>query len=194
MTGLFIIFSAPTHFLGDGYTHLDNIASDTGAFIKWSEQGITWILLSVQSFIGPRNAENALTAFRIISILSGIITIWVFYLIAGIVGDNNLKRFLIFATLTFSAVILLFFGYVESYPILWIGLSFFLYFGLKYIKYNSGLWWVFLFLLFDIFIHLQSFILVPAFIYLLFCRGHGFSIYNRIKVWIIGIGLLALVA
>ena len=130
MTVLFIVFAAPTHFLGDGYSLLSNIGSDTGTFIKWSEQGVTWILLGVQSLIGPKNIDNALTAFRIISVFSGIITIWMFFLIAEIAGSNNLKRFLIFFILTFSAVALMFFGYVESYPILWIGFSAFLYFCL----------------------------------------------------------------
>ncbi len=190
MTALFIIFAAPTHFLGDGYPLLNNIASDTGTFIKWSERGVSWILLGVQSLIGPKNIDNALTAFRIISVASGIITIWIFFLIAEIAGSNDIKRFLIFIILTFSAVALLFFGYVESYPILWIGFSAFLYFSLKYMKTGQGLWWAFLFLLFDIFIHLQSFVLVPAFIYLLLCRGYGRNIYNHYKTWFIGSGII----
>ena len=190
MTALFIIFAAPTHFLGDGYPLLNNIASDTGTFIKWSEQGVTWILLGVQSLIGPKNIDNALTAFRIISVVSGIVTIWMFYLIAEITGSNNLKRFLIFSFLTFSSVMLLFFGYVESYPILWVGFSAFLYFSLKYIKNGFGIGWALLFLLFDIFIHLQSFVLVPAFIYLLLCRGKGLNIYNRFKTLFIGLAII----
>jgi len=190
MTALFIIFTAPTHFLGDGYPLLNNIASDTGTFIKWSEQGVTWILLGVQALIGPKNIENALTAFRIISVVSGIISIWMFFLIAETAGKDNLKRFLIFITLLFSSVALLFFGYVESYPILWIGFTAFLYFCLEYLKNGHGIWWALLFLLFSIFIHLQSLVLVPAFIYLLFCRGEGLKIFNRFKTMFIGLTII----
>ncbi len=190
MTALFIIFAAPTHFLGDGYPLLNNIASDTGTFIKWSEQGVTWILLGVQSLLGPKNINNALIAFRIISIVSGVITIWMFFLIAEIAGDNNLKRLLIFAISIFSAVMLLFFGYVESYPILWIGFTAFLYFCLKYIKSGQGLWLALIFLAFSVFIHLQSLVLIPAFIYLLFSRGYGLVIYNRFKTALIGTALI----
>ncbi|MCP4761597.1 MAG: hypothetical protein GY870_07435, partial [archaeon] len=190
MTSLFILFAAPTHFLGDGYSLLSNIGSDTGTFIKWSEQGVTWILLGVQSLIGPKNIKNALTAFQIISVMSGIITIWMFFLIAEIAGNNYIKRFLIFAVLTFSGVALLFFGYVESYSILWIGFSAFLYFSLKYIKDSKGIWWALLFLLFDIFIHLQSIVLIPAFIYLLLCRGAGLNIYKRYMTAFIGAAII----
>ncbi len=183
---LFIVFAAPTHFLGDGYSLLSNIASETGTFIKWSEQGITWILLATQSLIGPKNIGNALKAFQIISVLSGIITLWMFFKIAAVASDTPFKRFLIFAALTSSPIVLMFFGYVESYPILWVGFSAFLYFSLKYIKTGTGLPGALLFLLFGIFIHLQMFVLIPAFIYLLFCRGKGYEFYLRHRAWFIG--------
>ena len=181
MTVLFIIFAAPTHFLGDGYALLHNVASETGSFIKWSERGVTMILLGIQSLVGPKNAENALLAFRIVSVVSGIISIWMFILIAGIMTKSPVRRLLVFAAMFFSAVLLLFFGYVESYPLLWISFTGFIYFSLRYIKEGVGLLWIVIFLLFGIFIHLQMLTMMPAFVFLLLCRGRGLEIYKKHK-------------
>ncbi|UCD94930.1 MAG: hypothetical protein JSU69_02450, partial [Candidatus Zixiibacteriota bacterium] len=40
----FVVFTAPTHFLGDGYTLLGNLASGSGTIYKWSEKATTALM------------------------------------------------------------------------------------------------------------------------------------------------------
>jgi tetratricopeptide (TPR) repeat protein len=184
---LFIVFSARTHFLGDGYSVLANITSESGTFIKWSEKGITFILLAIQSLLGAKSEATALLAFQIVSYISGVITIWFYFLIAGIISENRIVRLMAFMAMFFSGNLLLFFGYVENYPLAWVGLTGFVYFGLKYIKSNGHILWPVLFAFFAILIHLQMALILPALITLFFMRGRGQEIYHRYKIliWII---------
>ena len=187
MGALFVLFPMPTHFLGDGYTVLANLASLSGTFVKWSEKGITLVLMGIQFLLGPKNQHTALWAFRLVSILSGIISIWFFFLTAGIIGEDRLKKYLAFAALFFSGALLLFFGYVENYPAIWVALSGFVYFGLRYLKARKGIIWALVFLALGIFIHLEMGIFIPALIFLIFSQGRGRKLYERFKViiWLI---------
>jgi tetratricopeptide (TPR) repeat protein len=187
---LFIIFRAPTHFGGDGYQYLANIGSPSGTFIKWSEIAITRLLLTVQSLIGPRSQQTALAAFQIVSVFSGMITVWFFFLISEITVENKTGRIIIFFTSLFSGAALLFFGYVENYPMLWIGLTGFTYFGLKYIKTDSGFMIAGLFLAFGITIHFLMAVFIPAYIYLIFCKGKMRAIYARLRPLFLGGGAI----
>jgi tetratricopeptide (TPR) repeat protein len=186
MVGLFLLFPRPTHFLGDGYTILANLASPSGTFVKWSEKGITFVLLLIQSLIGAKGESSALWAFRIVSVVSGMIAVWFFLLIAEIISEDKIKRFLAFLVSFASGVLLLFFGYVENYPLVWIGLTGFVYFGLRWLKRGDGLLWALLFLVLGLLTHLETALFFPAIIYLFFTTGYGAKIYRNHKwpVWI----------
>ena len=181
MAGLFMTFATPTHFLGDGYTALSNVASESGTFFKWTEIGATQALFKFKNILGITGEPGALIAFRILSYVSGVIAIWFFFKLSEIISNDRIKRLLVFMTCLFSSTLLLFFGYVENYPLLWVGLAGFIYFGLRYNIIGKGLIWSLLFLAFGIFIHLQMAVLIPAFIFLLFSRGLGYSIYTRYR-------------
>ena len=191
---LFVFLAAPTHFLGDGYTLLNNLASEQGTFYKWSEKGITFILTGIQAAFGGRNEQTALTAFRIVSVFSGIVSIWFFFQIASVLFEDGFKRMILFILSLFSASLLLFFGYVENYPLLYAVFTGFTYFSLSYLKTGNGLIWCFLSLIIGLFLHLQFAVLVPAFIYLVLSRGAGHKIYGQYKPYIWGLFGAAFIA
>ena len=190
---LFILFPMKTHFLGDGYAVLANVGSESGSFVKWSEKGITLILLGIQSLFGPKNQETALMAFRIVSTVAGMVTIWFFFLISEILSEEKTKRLLAFAISFLSGALLLFFGYVENYPLIWVGLIGFIYFGMRFLKKDRGLVLAGIFLVFGLFIHLQMAIFIPAFVYLTFCKGKGLSIFHRFKPYFLGLGAILVI-
>jgi len=184
---LFIIFAAPTHFLGDGYALIGNLGSESGTFYKWSEQWITLLLTKIQLIFGTKSAQSARSAFQAVSIFSGLVSVWFYFMIADIITEDKIKKLLTFALLYVSTISLLFFGYVENYPLLWIPLSGFIYYGLRRTKSGKGLIPAGLFLLIGVAIHLKMAVFFPAFIFLVFCGGKGLDIYRRFKVllWII---------
>ncbi len=190
LSAFFIIFAAPTHFLGDGYTALSNLASDSGTVLRWSEKGITLLHSIVQSLLGPKNKQTSLLTFQIMAIFSEVISIWFFFLIAEFLSDNKSKRVLIFFTSVLSGILLLFFGYVENYPLIWIALTGFVYFGLRYMTSGRSLAGGLFFLVLGIFIHLQMSILIPAFVFLIFCRGRGLAVYRQYRALLISLAIV----
>nr|MBN2278451.1 hypothetical protein [candidate division Zixibacteria bacterium] len=192
---LFIIFRSPTHFLGDGYSSIGNLASDTGTFYKWSEMGVTHMVTFIQSFIGPKNGNTARLAFQILSFISGAVTIWFFFLISQIISNRNIVRLLTFTVICVSPILLLFFGYVEYYPPLWVIFSAFIYFSLYYLVHKKRLLFPLLLLIAGMFIHMQMGIFIGAYVFLLFSGERGGDIYRQFKksIWIaIGIVILIL--
>lgn len=192
---LFFLFPMPNHFLGDGYALLSNLASPRVSFAKWTEKGATMVLLAVQALLGGKNEATSLLAFRIVSAISGGVAIWFFFLVAEIISKDHWRRIWIFSASLFSGVMLLFFGYVENYPMLWIGLSGFIYFSLKYLVTGKGFWASSLFFLFGFFIHLKILVFLPAYIFVIIRRGKGRALYDRFKVifWIL-VGIAALIS
>jgi tetratricopeptide (TPR) repeat protein len=191
---IFALFRMPTHFLGDGYAIIGNLSSTTGSWIKWSEKGATLAIIGVRSVLGSPNEGNAILSFQIVSVVSGMVTVWLYVLISGVLSQDPVKRLLTFVTLLFSATILLFFGYVESYPILWPAVAAFLFFSLKYSIHGKGLVPALACLALAIALHLQALIYGPAVLFLLFSRGAGLRWFRRFRILLIGLSTMGIVA
>ncbi|HHI02695.1 MAG TPA: hypothetical protein ENL22_04165 [candidate division Zixibacteria bacterium] len=187
MATLFVVFTAPTHFLGDGYTVIKNLVSETGILVKWSEIGIIRLMWVIRELLGPPDEETSLLAFQIVSVVSGAITVYFIFLISRIASENSLKRFIIFVATFFSGLLLLFFGYAEYYPVVWVFMTGFIYFSLKFLKSGRDLLAAWLFLIIGIILHIQLAIFVPAIFYLTFSKGSGRIFYSRFKKPIWGI-------
>ncbi len=183
-TIFFILFLAPTHFLGDGYTWLNNLTGEQATVFKWSESGATTILSIIQCSLGAQNEQTSLLTFQIVSVISGAATILFYFGIAGVTSDDSTKRFLTFMSLLFSGTLLMFFGYVENYPILFPVISAFFFFALKYLKNGTGLISASIVLLLAIILHLQTAIFVPGLIYLYFCNPTGQKLFRKFKQYI----------
>ncbi|MCP4705526.1 MAG: hypothetical protein GY865_13075, partial [candidate division Zixibacteria bacterium] len=123
IASLFMIFAMPTHFLGDGYEVIRNVASDSGTFFKWSGSGIIILLRGLRKLIGGDNNQSAVAALQIVSYLSGIFSIWFYFKIAEHLSSDKTKRLLILLVSLFSGSLLLFFGYAENYPPLWVAMT-----------------------------------------------------------------------
>ncbi|UCD94887.1 MAG: hypothetical protein JSU69_02210, partial [Candidatus Zixiibacteriota bacterium] len=194
MAGLFAVFAAPTHFLGDGYTLIGNLASESGTFFKWSEKWITVLLQTIQSILGEKNAHTARLSFQIVSVFSGAISIWFLFSISEIISDNSDKRFLIFSAMFFAGTLLLFFGYVENYPALLACFIAYVFFSLRYIIRNSGFTLASIIFVVGCFIHLQMVIFLPAHLYLLMCKNRGLRFYQHFRKYLLLVGAAAIMA
>ena len=176
---LFVLFAMPTHFLGDGYSIINNLTSLSGRFYKLEEMSVTFLLTQIQRILGGPGEKTALAAFRIVSIFSGLSAIWFMFLISGRQAFADGKRLLTFASLLLSGTLLLFFGYVENYPLLWPAFAGFLYFTIRYLESGRGASLSAIFLLAGICLHFQMFIFIPAFVLALFLCGRGKIIYEK---------------
>ncbi len=205
MAIIFAIFVTPTHFLGDCYILIKNLSPATGMFFKWdevgifkwSEIGIAKFMIMVKSLVGGTDEEGALLAFRIVSIVSGLITIWFFFLIARLITKDKTKRVIIFASSFLSGLLLLFFGYAEYYHVVGAFFVASLYFFIKYFNQNRGIIAAWIILLIGIAFHMQLAIILPAALYASLSTGRGLLFYQRYKtlVWtLLIISILGVIA
>ena len=75
----------------------------------------------------------------------------------------------------------------HRYPLLWVGIAGFFYFGLRYINTGQGLWRALLFFVLGAFVHLYMFVFAPALVRLALSREIGKKLYTRFKIpfWIV---------
>jgi tetratricopeptide (TPR) repeat protein len=184
-TAAFITFVVPTHFFGDGYILLGNLGSASTILYKWTEIGALHFLVLIRSLLGPPGQWTALLTFQIISVLSGAITIWFLFLISQVASEDRTKRLLIFIGSLSSGILLLFFGYVEYYPMLWVFLTAYIYFSLRYLKGIGSLAPAFIFLMIGIGLHLMMAFFLPSLVYMWLSTGQAGRFYrqHRAFVW-----------
>lgn len=194
MTSLFVIFTAPTHFLGDGYRVIENLTLDSITIYKWTEMGAILLLRGFQDTFSSSYNESARLTFQIFSIISGAITIYFLFLISSIASENNIKRLLLFLSSFLSGILLLFFGYAEYYPIVWVCLTAIIYYSLKFQRSGKGLYFAWFFLLIGAFLHILMAVYIPALLYLTFTAGKGHNFYTRFKKLIISATVLIAVS
>lgn len=153
---LFLLFSVKTYFLGDGYTWLSVFEQKTGFIYKTTEPLSSYLVRTLQFLTGGYSKETALVAFQILSIASGGLYVFGANMIAKYISQNNNIRTLVLGLLLFSGAILLFFGYVEFYPMAWGFAMLYFGFAFKYFQTGRGLKRALLFYLLAVLMHLQA--------------------------------------
>ena len=159
---IFYIFRVQIHLLGDGYTWLANLGRDSGYIHKWAEPVSTYLIRFIQQFLGAGTEQTALEAFRILSIFSGGIFV---YNIIGIIDKLSPApqiRLIGLFTFLFSGTTLLFFGYVEFYPVTWAAASIFINLSLTYLMERRLLILTLLAFIATILMHVEAVFLLPG--------------------------------
>jgi len=165
-TVLFYIYRVHTYFLGDGYFLLNVFGLDRAYTNNWIEPGSILLIKSIQKILGGYNTQTALIAFQGISIGCGFIVLYNFISIIEKICNNAKTRIIALFTFCFSGVLLLFFGYVEYYPLLWASAVTFINLSLSFAR-EKKIFWVLIFIfLITILIHLQALYFLLGFIFL----------------------------
>jgi tetratricopeptide (TPR) repeat protein len=165
---LFSLFPAKTHFLGDGYTILSLYGSGEPYYLKWTEAGAILILRFVQVLLGGYTQETVTLALRNLSVFSGVIVVFNLSLISYYISKSSKSFFFALATLLFSGSLLLFFGYLEFYPLLWAFGTSFLFASIRYLSTGKGILVTLALYLATVGIHLQALYWLPGVAYLLY--------------------------
>lgn len=162
---IFAIGTVDLHFLGDGYTLLSLYGDPHNNFIRqWPEPLAVPLVRTLQALLG---VGATLRIFQSLSILSGIASVAAILTLAGELSEFGKTRFTIGATLLTSGAMLLFFGYVEYYPLAW---ALTLWYVVSCVRFFHGrtAWWLpCLLFFFAAGMHLQVLILLPGLTYLL---------------------------
>ncbi len=163
---VFYLFKVQTNLLGDGFTCIADFGRGKAYVHKWAEPGSIYLLRWVQAALGGYDHQSALTAFRILSFLSGGIFVLASLATIRRICTKNISRWATAATVFFSGGMLLFFGYVEFYPMVWAASAAFLFSGIRYVQEKKGLWFVLLASALAIAMHIEAIYFLPSVFYL----------------------------
>jgi Flp pilus assembly protein TadD len=163
---LFYLFRMQTHFLGDGYTILAIYSREAAPVPRWTEVGSMWLVGWVQSLVGGHSRHSTLVTFQILSIVSGGIVVYNCVDIVSKLCNGARMRLVGLVTLLFSGTILLYFGYVEYYFLLWAAGTTFFNLALRYFRDGKRFYTSLAAVALAIFLHLQALYLIGGVAYL----------------------------
>ncbi|MEW6050207.1 MAG: tetratricopeptide repeat protein [Candidatus Zixiibacteriota bacterium] len=152
----FYLFAMRTNFLGDGYVLLSVFGQGETHLEKWTETGAITVVHWLQSLFGEHTKMTALRTFRLLSFVSGAVVVYNLIDIAKRLSGRNGWRMVYLSILIFSSGLLLFFGYVELYPLLWATVTTFISLSLRYLERGRGLIFVLLLFALSSYLHLMT--------------------------------------
>ncbi len=168
----FYLFRATSYFDGDGYIALANLTEGTN-FIKFQDFGAMVAQISLYKFLGSGGEDTAVRVFQWISYLSGAAYLLIVTLAAHQMLRRAEDRLLFVLGMATGGYALMFFGYVENYPLLLVVVSLYLYVGILVIQRDLSPWYLVLTNLLTIFIHILGAVFLPSTLYLLFRGSHA---------------------
>ena len=127
---LFWLFRNATHLLGDGYVWAEHMQRDVvfnEPVTTWLYRGLFMLLNGVLSITVPPDTTAAA-----ISVVAGLVFLFFAAGTARLLGRTAEESALVLLALLSTGTMLLFFGYIESYPPLVAGVMAFIYFGARY--------------------------------------------------------------
>ncbi len=182
----FYIFPCETHFLGDGMLLLNRL--ETGALpSQYWNPGAYFVQDHIYSLFDVGGQETARLTFRIISWSSGLL-----FSLALLGASTRLfggwrERLLFTLGVLFGGYALLFFGYVENYPVLILCVGLFGLSGLLVTQGKLGCGWPIPPMVLGGLFHPFAVIMLPGCVYLL-CRKTALAerLRSASRIWRIG--------
>jgi tetratricopeptide (TPR) repeat protein len=162
---LFYVLRGGTHFLGDGYTLIANLAS-AHPNVKYRELGEELVHGWVYA-ITSGGDSGSLLAYQVISIASGIIFLAILISFVRFYFEKNIDRVLALLGLVSGGYVLMFFGYVENYSLLCVSIGIFTMTGMLIFSGRISRWWIVPALALVVLIHMIGAVFVPAALYTL---------------------------
>jgi len=165
---LFWFLRTKLYLLGDGYFKINALARGEIVPTEWLDGVVhVWfykLLLQISPNLDPS------FSYSLLSVFGGGIFVFMILCLSHTLGKTNFQKVLIFCILFSLGSIELFFGYVESYPLLLVTLTTFILFSILYLQEKTSIIFSFISLVLSIGIHVSAIAFVPAFFYLIFAK------------------------
>ncbi len=163
----FYLFRARTYFLGDGYTLLSLLSSESPLMMKYHEFGEILAHIWLKQLLGGDSHSAALASYQIISIGSGVILLTAISVFA-MKRFSRVKDGLVFVFgMTTCGFMLLYFGYVEQYSLFVLSVTVYVLVGVHTLEAKRYRWVLVPLQLITIFFHIFGVTLIPATIWAL---------------------------
>lgn len=156
----FWIFRVKTRLLGDGNLRVAEILD--GWKFSPTEPLDFYLHAQLSNFL----KLDPSTTYAILSCLGGVLFVFFILLLSDLMGEEGQKKLLVFSVLATLGANQLFFGYVESYTLMYVTSGGFVLFSLYYLKGKCGFLWPGLLFLLSVSLHLSAIFLLPSVLYL----------------------------
>ena len=166
---IFWIFRTKTHFLGDGYLRARDLAG--GVRYLPAEPLDYYLHFLAQKFLSPLWGGDPIKTYSILSCVAGGIFVFFAFLLADYLSKTAPGKCLIFIGLITLGGSQLFFGYVESYSLMYGGVLIYLLLSLYFLEGKINLIWPTLSLGLTFALHLSTFYLLPSLAYLYWLKN-----------------------
>jgi tetratricopeptide (TPR) repeat protein len=162
-----VLFKGETHLLGDGRQMIANLAKANPNY-RAREIGAEYLALGLKSLVGDGTTASAQLVYQLISWITGILFMLsaLFFVIKS--GRELTARLFYFLILCSGGYMLLFFGYVENYPIFALSVLWFCLAGILIAEDKLNRWIILIPTALALLAHVLAVTLIPAAVYLLF--------------------------
>jgi tetratricopeptide (TPR) repeat protein len=180
--GVFWVLRVKSYLLGDSFLRAREINLG-GSF---SSSAPLDFLLHVE--VARLLNWDAFRTYAVLSVLAGMAFLYLILLLGDMMGKDRREKWLAFLLVITMGTSQLFFGYVESYTLVYVAMVGYVLLCLGYLKSKNGLALpVFAFLL-AFSLHVSALTLLPSLVYLIFSR----LVLSAGLIMVLGIGLFLL--
>jgi tetratricopeptide (TPR) repeat protein len=164
---LFWVFRAKTYLLGDGHLRGGEILAGTNFSV--TEPLDLYLHALVYRFLKLQPHQT----YTLISCLAGALFVFLVLRFSRLLGKENQERVLAFMIIASMGSLQLFFGYIESYSLVYVGMLAYLLLSFLYLRRGCNLFFPSLALLISISLHLSAAYLLPSLVYLHLAHSRG---------------------
>jgi tetratricopeptide (TPR) repeat protein len=161
--GIFWIFRVKTYLLGDSILRARTINLG-GVFSNFTEPLDFYLHMKISHLLG----WDAFRTYAVLSVLAGVIFLFLCQLFADIFGKDNKERWFIILIILTLGSNQLFFGYVESYTLVYVAIFLFIFLSFRYLENKSAILLPVLAFFLALSLHLLSLVLLPSLLYLIY--------------------------
>ncbi|MGB7061622.1 MAG: tetratricopeptide repeat protein [Candidatus Zixiibacteriota bacterium] len=158
----FWLLRSRTPLLGDGYMRAGEIRM--GKLFSVAEPLDALLHLLFSKFFGL----DAYTTYGVLSCLAGGLFVFLLLLLCDLLGENGREKLLIFSVVLTMGATLLFFGYIESYTLMYAAMAGYVLFAVRYLKGRGGFLLPCVFMVLTAGFHLSAIFVLPSLFYLAF--------------------------
>ncbi len=170
---IFWVFRNRLHLLGDGMFRITDLPEGRLHLQEWLDAFIHLVAYRVMVKLIPSWTPEL--TYSIISVLCGAVFVFLALKLSALLGKTGLGKTLIFFSLISLGSIQLFFGYVESYSILQVGLLAYILFSAMYLMRRVNVFPALIAFVVSVGLHVTSLVFIPSLIYLLTRTDKGLS-------------------
>lgn len=188
----FIFLRSATHLLGDGYLYLRELPlGESSVEVRMGHEPAIMRLASLIYHVCNRFGWPAGSAYRVLSVLAGLLHTTIAFHVASTIGHNRRERLFTLALLLTPGCVQFFFGYVETYPLIMPTTLLYLWLCLRALDSDHSPWLAAVVLGLGITLHFTMLSLFPSFLILLLLRGQRNGRYKNARGWL-SIGMIPL--